>query len=66
MKRKRITRRELMDEMEFTNDLTKLPIDCQYLKMIGQSKGINFFVSHTSSHLFRANGLKGNRDVELM
>ena len=48
-----------MDEMEFTNDLTKLPIDCQYLKMIGQSKEINFFVSHTSSHLFRERIKKG-------
>ena len=34
MKRKRITSRELMDEMELTNDLTKLPIEAQYLKWI--------------------------------
>ena len=32
MKRKRITSRELMDEMELTSDLTKLPIEAQYLE----------------------------------
>ena len=32
MNRKRITSRELMDEMELTSDLTKLPIEAQYLE----------------------------------
>jgi hypothetical protein len=33
MNRNKITSREFMDEMEFTRDFTKLPIDAQYLKM---------------------------------
>jgi hypothetical protein len=41
MKRKRITSRELMDEMELTNDLTKFPIDDQYLKFAGGKKSEN-------------------------
>ena len=33
MNRKRITSKELIDEMELTRDFTKLPIDAQYLKI---------------------------------
>ena len=35
MNRKRITSKENIDEMEFTRDFTKLPIDDQYLKFQG-------------------------------
>jgi len=31
MKRKRMTRREFIDDMEFTRDFTRLPIEAQYL-----------------------------------
>ena len=37
MNRNRITSRELMEEMEFTRDLTRLPIEAQYLS--GGSEG---------------------------
>ena len=33
MNRKRITSKELIDEIELTRDFTKLPIDAQYLKI---------------------------------
>ena len=32
MKRKRMTRSEAMEEIEFTSDLTRFPIDAQYLQ----------------------------------
>ena len=32
MKRKRITRSDAMEEIEFTSDLTRFPIDAQYLQ----------------------------------
>jgi hypothetical protein len=41
MNRNSITNRELMEEIELTRDLTKFPIDDQYLKRRGQRVHFN-------------------------
>ena len=50
MKRNRMTRREFIDDMEFTRDFTRLPIEAQYLCVcISQIGDNNQYISHVGS-----------------
>lgn len=50
MNRKRITSKEFIDEMEFTRDFTKLPIDAQYLKIQSRSQHNNLIIRFPNTH----------------